>query len=115
MKSLLFFAVTILSLNSFAEISKTLECKPFSGYSNPLGNLTLETENENYLINAAVGNEWKIGWSESECEDDTNIVFAKSEYEELLSGKRKSAAMSYEHESPDVLIKAAFNCTVKGE
>lgn len=58
------------------------------------------------------GDEFReFSWSQTECEDSTDIIFGTQDFQDLKSGKTKVIGGRLTHAEPGVELKATVNCS----
>ena len=94
----------------------TLKCTGKSNYIRSSLYVKLQFENSGYL--GVTENKpddldsWEFSWSQTECEDSTDLVIEKTSLNKLLNHEKKSVSAQLIQAEPDWELKAYVNCTL---
>lgn len=111
MKAFLFLTCVLLSFGASANelIGKTIIC----GFSDPYLSMTgtVEVAVTDQVLVRISDEEAYISWSETECEDSTNLTIDTYNLEKLLNMKKAYAELA--HAGPEVVVTGEVRCRLE--
>jgi hypothetical protein len=111
---ILSFSLTAATPNTTEGQSKNiLKCVTSSSYNKTKISISIDLDGASIQEDHQKDKQWVISWSESECEDHTELVFLADEYKLLRAGKMIEAYAQVHHEEPDIQLKGTLTCRFK--
>jgi len=87
----------------------TLACKSVSDYFK-LPDIKLNLADQ-YLFFGQDENKITIGWSVTECEDDSVFTFSKKDFATMVKNAGKKVYVQFEHHGPETELKTIYECS----
>lgn len=117
MKNLILFSLLILTgskvLANDRDSLPTIVCSIHSSYLTVKSSIEINLADEIVSEGRADEGMVRFAWSQSECEDSTEIQFDAKQFKDFLSGKRATVSGDLSHEEPDLTIKSNVRCKLK--